>query len=215
MAWEPDYVTTTQLGPFEGITASAPSTDVAARLQWAVTAASRAVDREVSKKRHRQFGLLATPEARYFTPQWRDESRRWVVEIDDVQTTVGMVVEIDQDEDDVHELTLSASDYVLRPRSAPSLLRPWTQIAIKQATVTLPAPIPDSVKVTARWGWTTVPVTVEQATLLQANRFFTRRDSPYGVAGSPESGSTQELESEVDPDVALMLRSYRKLWETP
>jgi hypothetical protein len=64
------------------------------------------------------------------------------------------------------------------------------------------------VKVTALWGWTAVPVAVKQATLLQASRFFSRRHSPYGVAGSPELGSEIRLLARVDPDVGVSLRDY-------
>ena len=36
------------------------------------------------------------------------------------------------------------------------------------------------VKVTARYGWTTVPDAIKLATLIQANRLFARREDTYG-----------------------------------
>jgi hypothetical protein len=44
--------------------------------------------------------------------------------------------------------------------------------------------------------------------MLQASRFYARRDSPYGVAGSPDLGSEVRLLSKVDPDVAVSLADY-------
>lgn len=58
----------------------------------------------------------------------------------------------------------------------------------------------------------TVPAGVNTATLIQAARFFKRRDSPYGVAGSPEMGSELRLQAKLDPDVYVMIKPYRAWW---
>jgi hypothetical protein len=55
-----------------------------------------------------------------------------------------------------------------------------------------------------------VPSAVKLATRLQASRFMARRDSPYGVAGSPDAGSEIRLLSRVDPDVAVALRGFSR-----
>ena len=39
----------------------------------------------------------------------------------------------------------------------------------------------------------------------EASRWFARRNSPYGIAGSPEMGSELRLLAKLDPDVAVML----------
>lgn len=57
-----------------------------------------------------------------------------------------------------------------------------------------------------------IPAGVTQACLLQASRFFARRYSPFGIAGSPENGSELRLLSRVDPDVAVVLAPYRVWW---
>jgi hypothetical protein len=57
-----------------------------------------------------------------------------------------------------------------------------------------------------------VPSAVKQACLIQASRFFTRRYAPFGVAGSPESGSEMRLLAKVDPDVAVILGPYVTWW---
>jgi len=62
------------------------------------------------------------------------------------------------------------------------------------------------------WGWSAVPVPVKEATYLQASRFHSRRDSPYGIAGSPDQGSELRLLSRVDPDVAVSLSDFVRWW---
>ncbi len=78
------------------------------------------------------------------------------------------------------------------------------------------------IKATAPWGWAAVPGAVHYAALLQASRFLGRRDSPYGVAGSPprrDSGSgisvaakEMRLMDVLDPDVAASLDIFRRDW---
>ena len=61
-------------------------------------------------------------------------------------------------------------------------------------------------RVTASWGWPSVPAAVKQATLLQASRLYRRKDSPEGVAGSSEWGLIRV--PNLDPDVKALLAPY-------
>lgn len=56
------------------------------------------------------------------------------------------------------------------------------------------------------------PEPVKLAAMIQASRLSKRRDSPFGVAGSPEFGSELRLLSKLDPDVETLLRPYRLPW---
>jgi hypothetical protein len=67
-----------------------------------------------------------------------------------------------------------------------------------------------TVQVTGVWGWAAVPTAVKQATIIQAMRIFKRLDSPLGVISSPDTGYFR-VSSRIDPDVAMLLNSYRKL----
>jgi hypothetical protein len=67
-----------------------------------------------------------------------------------------------------------------------------------------------TVQVTGVWGWSAVPIAVKQATIIQAMRIFKRLDSPLGVISSPDTGYFR-VSSRIDPDVAMLLNSYRKL----
>jgi hypothetical protein len=86
---------------------------------------------------------------------------------------------------------------------------PYTAIQITSyAANSLPFGVTEGVKVSGTRGWSAVPEPVKAATLLQSVRIFARRQSPYGVAGSPEGGIVRLL-ARLDPDVEAMLRPYR------
>lgn len=59
---------------------------------------------------------------------------------------------------------------------------------------------------------TPFPASVKLATLIQAARFFKRKDSPFGIAGSAEMGNELRLQSKLDPDVAVLVSNERKWW---
>ncbi|WP_329615655.1 phage gp6-like head-tail connector protein [Streptomyces brevispora] len=61
-------------------------------------------------------------------------------------------------------------------------------------------------RVTARWGWPTVPDEITEATLLQAARLYRRKDSPEGVTGSAEWGVVRL--SRRDPDVWALIEHF-------
>jgi hypothetical protein len=195
MAWQPDYVTTADLKAYLRIS----DTDDDARVALAITAASRAVDRATN----RQFGLVAAPEERTYTARYDRGRCRWVVDVDDLMTITGLVVTTEAGTVDV---------YALQPGNAAAESQPWTRLVVDPTSAATPSAVEDGVTVEARWGWTAVPVAVQQATLLQASRLFKRQDAPFGVAGSPELGSELRLLAKVDPDVAVVLGPYTRWW---
>lgn len=197
MAWKPDYVTSAELKTELGIADAVDNTWCAS----VVTAASRAVDRHCSGDRPRQFGLLDAPATRYYTCTYRTELDAWVASIDDLMTDAGLLVEVD-----VETLT----GHMLLPRNAAADGKPWTRLRLAEgASYSWPS-TDREIAVTATWGWSAVPATVKTATMLQAMRFYARRDSPYGVAGSPDLGSEMRLLSKVDPDVGVMLTDFMR-----
>jgi hypothetical protein len=204
MAWAPAYASTSELASLVRIGDTADD----AQLALALEAASRAIDHTTG----RQFGLLAAVEARYYAARWDSSTYRWAVEIDDLMTTTGLIVKVDSLDDATYPDTVTAS-YVRRwPVNAAAKGRPWTRLAIHQDSNVQPTGLEAGVEVTARWGWTSVPATVKQACLMQASRLLARRDSPFGVAGSPEVGSEMRLLARLDPDVAVAVAPYRRWW---
>lgn len=216
MAWKPDYVTLAQLKSHLRITDTNDDADLA----FAITAASRAVDQSAN----RQFGLTGSAVARYyeytgepFTGQDRFQTTlsdplgsRYVVEVDDLMTTTGLVVKVDRNDDGTFEETFAATDFDLHGWNAAAESVPWTRIVLKEGK-TFPLH-PRSIEVTANWGWSATPDDIKQATLIQAARFFSRRNAPFGIAGSPETGSEMRLLERLDPDVALMVRHRKRFW---
>lgn len=202
MAWAPDYVTSAELKAFVRI----GDTDDDAQVALAVTAASRAIDRATN----RQFGQSATAEDRFYTAEWDRKRRRWVVPIDDLMTITGLMVHYDSTDDGTYGDLIDA--YQLKPVNAAAVGKPWTEIVVSPSSETTPGGIESGVEVHGTFGWSAVPATIKQATLLQASRFLSRRDSPFGVAGSPEAGTEMRLLPKLDPDVALTVRPYYRWW---
>jgi len=66
-----------------------------------------------------------------------------------------------------------------------------------------------SVQVTAAWGWSAVPDPVKYATLVQAGRLFSRKDSPQGVIGGFADFTALRVSARIDPDVADLLAPFR------
>lgn len=191
MPWKPDYITTADLKGYLGIGDSVDDVQLA---MWC-TAASRAVDARCN----RQFGQAASAVARtYRHPAvYNRESGLWELEIDDVQDATGLLVA---------GVAYASSGAVLLPDNAPADGVPWERLGLATAP-TLPYPgAPAPIVVTAKWGWSAVPVQVVAAAKLQANRWFNRKDSPYGVSGSPDTGAGElRLLARLDPDVATSL----------
>lgn len=201
MAWAPAYLTTSEMREFLQINDGVDDT----YLDQAVEAASRAIDTACN----RQFGVVSVAEQRFYTGRWDRERGRWVVEFDDLMTTTSFAA-ITVDSDGV---TVGAiNDYVLEPRNASMKARPWTQMMVRPDSQFKPTGAADEVAITALWGWSTVPTTIKNATKLQASRFYARRQSPYGVAGSPDLGSELRLLARLDVDVAVMVAPYRRWW---
>lgn len=194
MAWAPNYVTAAELADYiddEGdgsqlLAAHEP------RLTLAAAGASRSIDSACSGARKRQFGNAGGTRT-YPVQATRDG---YDAEIDDLQVAGGLVVVADG-------VTLTAADYKLLPVNAPADGMPWTRIRLVSAAT-------EVVITAALWGWTAFPPTVVEAALIQGNRFFTRRVAPFGIAGSPETGSELRLLARVDPDVQLMLQRFKR-----
>lgn len=186
--WRPNYITDELLKTELKITTDDDDTWIG----LCASAASRAVDRHT----FRQFGLLAEPVALVCPAQWWPDRRRWAVALPDLMTTTGLVVEVDG---------AAVTGYRLEPVNAALEGKPWEWLLLPYDTADVPVEPDYDVDVTARFGWADLPDVVAPATLLQAQRFYARRDSIYGVAGSPTMGSEIRLLAKVDPDVGVML----------
>lgn len=154
----------------------------------------------------RTFLATEAVETRFFTPLGGR------VTTDDIASTAGLIVSVAGVVVPVEVPNVSLG-YRLEPSNAAALGEPWTSLSISSGWPTQPAFISavSDVSITAIWGFALeVPAVVDQASLLQASRLFSRRQSPYGVAGSPEVGAELRLLAKVDPDVAVLLAGLVK-----
>lgn len=200
MTWAPDYATSAELKSFMRISDTDDDTLVAL---W-VTAASRAVDKHCG----RQFGQVGTVETREYQTNLDPHRGCYLAVIDDLPTVTGLIV-LDENAVEIDEYTLEPVNALLKGRPYERLWVTTTATAMPYVT---PYHVARPITVTGRWGWTAVPSAVKLATLLQASRFAARRDSPYGVAGSPTDGSEVRLLAQLDPDVKTSLGPFRRDW---
>ena len=131
MTWAPDYTTSVDLKAYVRIPDAADDAEVAG----AVTSASRAVDRATG----RQFGSTSAV-ARTYTAEYRRSARAWYVPIDDLQSTVGLVIQVGG---------VAVTDYRLAPANAVADGLAWTALYLPG----WPA-VPDMF---GRLGWCAIP----------------------------------------------------------
>lgn len=169
-------------------------------LEMAVESASRLIDGYTNR-----YFYNAGTATKYFEAQ-----DNYVTNIEDLQsiTTLQTSTEADM----VFDTTWASTDYQLEPANGRTdgIVTPYTSI---RAINSYWFPIWNNmtlVKVVGVWGWASVPITIKQATIIQASRIFKRLDSPLGVAGFGDMG-IMRVSSRLDPDVAQLVDPYRTL----
>lgn len=228
-SWSPSYATGAQLRAYMGAPASLTTVSPAYTdpTDWIYDTAAAAASRSVDTACFRQFGNTgSTPTARLYTPYVDIGRQRIVCDIDDLGDTAGLLVESNQNGDAATWSTVA--DWRLYPLNAAADDRPYTQLVFPRgwawgayAYDMLPF-AEGSVRITTGsthacttgWGWTDFPDTVVQASLLQASRLVKRKDSPFGIAGSPAEGNALRLLARLDPDVAVLVQDFRRAHRT-
>lgn len=190
MTWAPDY---SDVATVRSYIRSGLDSDSDAFIASWITATSRNVDDFCG----RQFGNTGTLQARVYDPVFDRALGKQVYEIDDVQNLTGMTVA-------TGATVQAATGFTLWPRNAVANGMPYTQLRTSAFSGTITA--------TAVWGWTTVPAAAPTGLLLQAARLAKRRDSPFGVAGSPTDGSELRLLAQLDPDFRTTLKPFMRTW---
>lgn len=191
-----EYATLGDLKAQMGIEADDDTRD--ALLDKALKSASRGIERATG----RRFWLDDTTTARTYRLHDRVvcEEDGDVLLVDDIGDTTGIVVESAS----TGGGTFAAiTGYETTPDNAladgfaiTGLLRPnsiWGTAFTR-------------IRVTAKFGWPTVPDDIVEACLIQASRLYKRKDSPEGIIGSAEWG-VRNL-SRRDPDVWALIEPY-------
>ena len=169
-------------------------------LEAAITATSRMIDDYTGRFFYRN-GTAQTPVSRYYTPL-----DPWTMNMDDNYTITEVAT--DDNFNQTWDTVWATSDYMLEPVNNPQRGWPVNRI-LAIGRYVWPYYLPQSCRITGIWGWAAVPAEVNMATLIQAARLFTRRQSPFGIAGSPDLG-TVRLSAKLDADVETLLRPFKK-----
>ncbi|MFF0136763.1 phage gp6-like head-tail connector protein [Streptomyces sp. NPDC005227] len=189
-----EYVTLAELKEQFGLKEDDDTRD--AQLNRARASASRSIDKTTG----RRFWLDETPVQRTFNPRGRivcqDDGDLFL--LDDIGSTNALVVETGSG------ASWSAiTGYETNPDNALADGRPVTGLLLPLGTW---GTATSRVRVTAQFGWPTVPEDIHEAALIQASRLFKRKDSPEGIIGSAEWG-VRNL-SRRDPDVWALIEPY-------
>lgn len=178
-----NYLTIEELRRYAKLTDFDDSVDP--ELAEAITAAESAVNAETG----RNFVVAGTSaSARVF----HAVSSR-VVNVDDFASTTDLVVAIDTG-DGAYSTTLTTDNLVLWPlnqRDEMGETVAYDAIQVVAGTTFPTGTARPSVKVTARWGWPSVPAAVKQATKIIALELYKMPDAPFGVAGFGTFGSVR------------------------
>jgi len=178
-----------------------------------LTLAADAATQIVQAYCDRHFVQQATATARVFTAL-----DPWMLEVDDISTTTGLVIKTDEDGDGVFETTWATSDYQLEPLNGKQIGQNWPYTRIRAIDAReWPLEYGQAVvQVTARWGWANpddaadyLPHPVEQAAQIQATSIFKSVDAPLGIAGFGDIG-IMRLRQAIHPVAAALLAPYRR-----
>lgn len=169
-------------------------------LEAAITSASRMID-DYTERFFYVNGSVGSPVTRYYTAV-----DPYTINIDDI-TTVSEVAS-DDNFDRTFGTVWSTTDYMVEPINNPIKSWPYNRV-LAIGSYIFPYQLPQSVRIKGVWGFSAVPAEVNMAALIQSSRLFGRRQSPFGIAGSPDLG-TIRLFSRLDADVEVLLRPFRK-----
>jgi hypothetical protein len=165
MPWAPDYLTAADAAAYLRIDDAVDNVELA---QWATTA-SRLIDARCN----RQFGNVALSARTYRrAPSYDPVSGLWLLEIDDVQSTTGLLV---------NGVAYASSGAVLLPDNAAAEGRPWERLGFAVPPILSAPGVPVTNVITAPWGWTAVPTQVPQAAKLQIKFWSDQRDKGADV----------------------------------
>lgn len=176
-------------------------------LESLIESASRSIDRIAN----RRFYLDSSATARLY----RAYSDVFVY-VDDIGTTNGLVVAVDENGNGTYTKTLTLNtDFILDPLTASSLGRPYTQLTMVSNTEMWPIfpgitqnGLRPGVQVTAKWGWPSVPDDINMACLILTADLYKRKDAPGGILGLGDLGAIRM--SPIGRDVTAMVRAYKK-----
>jgi len=162
-----------------------------------------AVSRQIDLICERRFYTTVADETRYFTTA--DSEYIWP-DLDIISITT---IAIDEDMGRTYGTTLATTDYDLLPDNAALDSKPYSYIRIAPLGTERFPTHQKGVKIIGKFGWSATPASVKEACLIQVERVWKRKDSPFGIISNPAGGDMRLIEK-LDPDVQVLLWNYRK-----
>lgn len=170
-------------------------------IEMAIEAVSRLIDDEC----HRFFYETSSTSFYYTAVQ---AGKIFVNDISSPSSDV--TVEIDINGDGTIDTTFASTDFLLSPYNAPTLAVPYQCIeAVGQYS--FPVKVNAGVKVTAKFGWSSVPKPIKAAAILQCARVFKRYSTPLGSESMTSLGKQTLTIPSLDPDVQRLISRYKKV----
>lgn len=170
-------------------------------LEMAIESASRAIDGHAGR-----YFFSSGTATRLFAA---DDG--FITQIDDVSGTA-ITLQTSSAGDGVFDITFAAVDYQLEPLNGnvDGQAVPFTRIRAVENYLFPVQAEQALVKLTAVFGWASVPTAITQACIIQASRIFKRLDSPLGIAGFGDMGAMR-VSRYLDPDVEQLVAPYRRV----
>lgn len=202
------YVDKDDLKAYIGLTGTAQDDNI----DTAIDSASRLIDSICGRK----FSQDESVVVKTFTPK-----SSIYLDTPDISTTTGLIVKVDDNDDGTFETTLTLNtDYIVEPTN-PRVIKitggttyyePYNKITIldTRSSERFDPSIKNNVQVTAKFGYSAIPEDIKTATLIQALRYFKRKDTPFNTYGDINTG-VSELFSRLDPDVQTILKGHKKI----
>ena len=169
-------------------------------LEMAIATACRQIDDYCGRFFYKD-GTTAVPVIRYYTP-----TDYYILPIDDF-VSINQIA-TDENFSQTYTTIFAASDAMFEPVNNPARGLPMSRL-LAVGSYVFPFNIPQSVRVTGVFGFSSVPFEVATAAKIQSSRLFLRNQSPFGIAGNTDLG-TVRLAAKLDADVEALLRPLRK-----
>lgn len=176
-------------------------TDYDTLLEVIVEAASRAADNTCNRF------FYSSAETRFYTAE--NPNRIFV---DDMNSTASVTIYTDDDGDGTYENTWASTDFNTMPENAALNSFPATYIDRSiNGNYAFPVGVPKGVKITATFGWASVPKPIKVAVIMQSHRIFKRLQTPLGQSSMTALGEQKLSIPKLDPDICALIDQYRRL----
>lgn len=172
-----------------------------ADITLALNGASRAIDDVTGQKRFWKDDAPVTRTLPIAGKVFRDKDLGHILLTDGIASSVGLVVEHGSAMSTFQ--TLQTNQYELWPLNSDVDERPWFGINLPYGDWSPYRGM--RARITAVWGWPSVPANISTACMILARRLFKRRESWSGIAGSQDWVVNL---ARTDPDVQFLLSKF-------